>query len=89
MEHLLQKSKCSIFKNIFKYMIFQEVKMRYCGVKQILMLLIMILLELSKKESSILTNIKKHLAWIFLLYSIHATFTAKKMGRTLDILAIP
>ena len=24
MEHLLQKSKCSIFQNIFKYMIFQK-----------------------------------------------------------------
>ena len=24
MEHLLQKSKCSIFHNIFKYMIFQK-----------------------------------------------------------------
>ena len=24
MEHLLQKSKCSIFRNIFKYMIFQR-----------------------------------------------------------------
>ena len=24
MEHLLQKSKCSIFHNIFKYMIFQR-----------------------------------------------------------------
>ena len=24
MEHLLQKSKCSIFDNIFKYMIFQR-----------------------------------------------------------------
>ena len=24
MEHLLQKSKCSIFHNIFKYMIFQS-----------------------------------------------------------------
>ena len=30
MEHLLQKSKCSIFHNIFKYMIFQR---HYYGVK--------------------------------------------------------
>ena len=30
MEHLLQKSKCSIFQNIFKYMIFQR---RFYGVK--------------------------------------------------------
>ena len=31
MEHLLQKGKCSIFHNIFKYMIFQR---RYYGVKE-------------------------------------------------------
>ena len=30
MEHLLQRCKCSIFHNIFKYMIFQR---RYYGVK--------------------------------------------------------
>ena len=33
MEHLLQKSKCSIFHNIFKYMIFQRRHKAYYGVK--------------------------------------------------------
>ena len=33
MEHLLQKSKCSIFHNIFKYMNFKGVRRRYYGVK--------------------------------------------------------
>ena len=33
MEHLLQMSKCSIFHNIFKYMIFQRRQRHYYGVE--------------------------------------------------------
>ena len=33
MEHLIQKSKCSIFYDIFKYKIFQRLQKRYYGVK--------------------------------------------------------
>ena len=33
MEHLLQKSKCSIFHNIFKYMIFQRALLWSKGLK--------------------------------------------------------